>query len=834
MMIQDPLITKIEYLEEKHLEKTNKVLLLGSKINILENFKSFFKNLRPRLIFLDLSMHYQTIKKEIRKEACNLLIGKNDNTSLKTIYAHSSDITDEFWQKTENLLENCRFVLQEEGFFSVKVNGTIKSRLKSLLDTIFGSDRFVNEIIIDSPFKLWYTPNSTVFERTNYILLYSQSLVPRINPVLNEKESGGYWHSFVSKGQGTPKRFLFGDKGEVVLAPPPGTHWKLKQETILDLCAKGQIRLNKKGNPEYWVPQKKGQIVDSNWMDLQSFEWIFNQKFTNSSSLYNRLLNVCLNEKALFLDLSADVGGSLIVADRLKMKWVGLNENKHLFKLMVKNLTKNGISFSAYEHNSLPSSSGDSDYSNPPNEIISTSDYSRPSNNLSLQIIERYKTPKVISSKVDSDEWTNMLILGDSFDVLPFLEPKLRKQLKIIYIDPPFFTGTNENIVIPIGLSEKSDHNVTENVHHPIEELAYKNVLNASDPIEFFKRWFKKHILLMRPLLRDDGFIFVRFDYHFGHYAKIVLDEVFGRHNFVNEFLVRRMKKNLSLKQAHNQTHLIVHSDSVFVYQRSEKAKLTPSIIKKRKRKGQDLAERQYSSDNLWIDIAGYEKLKKTLYPTENSEALLSRIIQISSNKGDKIADFFCGSGTTIAVAEKLKRKWVGVDIGHYSIHETKKRILKIPHSAAFDIFIILGSHYPNSLTQGLEADSAIDHVILEDKSSKKPFKNFPVAKLIARANNKKLEISVIEFIPSKLVDISEKHNFVEYIDFWAIDWNYQGDNFQAMWYSYREMKGKKVLENVETSATHDYSDPGDYIVVATIVDVFGNNTRQSIVINIR
>ena len=176
----------------------------------------------------------------------------------------------------------------------------------------------------------------------------------------------------------------------------------------------------------------------------------------------------------------------------------------------------------------------------------------------------------------------------------------------------------------------------------------------------------------------------------------------------------------------------------------------------------------------------------------------------------------------------------MGVDIGHYSIHETKKRILKIPHSAAFDIFIILGSHYPNSLTQGQEADSAIDHVILEDKSAKGLLKNFSGAKLKARVNNKKLEISVIEFTPSKPVDISEKHNFVEYIDFWAIDWNYKDDNFRAMWYSFREMKGKKVLKNVETSATYYYSDPGDYIVETTIVDVFGNNIRQSIVINIR
>ena len=822
-MIENTSDSGIKHLGVKHPKEENKILLLGSKLRVLKKLRSFFKNLHPRLIFLDLSMHYYTIKKEIREEFHDLLNGN----LMDPTYIQSGELTDKFWRKTEELFEYCKYVLDEEGFFSIKVNGTMKAYLKIFIDRIFGSDRFVNEIIIDSPFKLWYAPDSTVFERTNFILLYSKNPNPRINPVLNEKESGGYWHSFVSKGQGTPKKFTFKNK-EVVLAPPPGTHWKLKQETILDLCVKGQIRLNNKGSPEYWVPLKKGQIIDSNWLDIQSFEAVIDHKVTNSSSFYNRLLRMCLNKKELFLDLSADVGVSLAVADRLQLRWVGVDEDKQLFEIIVKNLTKNGIFFSAYECTSFPDFLDDSNYSYHQNNVISTSNGSGTTNNLSIQLIEKYRTQKAIFSEENPAEWTNMLIFGDNFDVLPLLEPKLRKQLKIIYIDPPFFTGTNENIVIPVGLSEERELNATENVVFPIEDLAYKNVLNASDPVEFFKQWFKKRILLMKPLLRDDGFIFVRFDYHFCHYAKIVLDEVFGNQNFVNEFLVRRMKKNLSLKQAYSQTHLIVHSDSIFVYQSSEKAKLNSSSIKKRKRKGQDFAERQYSNDNIWLDIAGYEKLKKTLYPTENSEVLLSRIIQISSEKGDIIADFFCGSGTTVAVAEKLERKWVGVDISHHSIHEIKKRILKIPHSTPFNIFSISGSQIPLFLTQGPEVDSAADHTSFKGEFA------VPVAKLEAKVNDNKLKISIIEFIPSKPLDVSRKHDFVEYIDFWAIDWNYQNDCFQAMWYSYREMKGKKVLRNIQGSATHEYSDPGSYIVVATIIDVFGNNTKQSIAINIQ
>jgi DNA modification methylase len=787
-LIHVPSLIEVKRLEENHPEKRNKIILLGSKINTFENFKSFFKNLRPRLIFLDLSMHYRSLKIELREE-------KKEFSELPEI----KEITDEFWRKTEKLLDSCRLVLDEEGFVAVKTNGTIKSSLKSRLDNIFGSDRFVNEIIIDSPFKVWYAPNSTVFERTNFILLYSQNPNPRINPVLNEKESGGYWHSFVSKGQGTPKKFLFKDKGELVLAPPPGTHWKLKQESILDLCAKGQIRLNRKGSPEYWVPRKKGQIIDSNWLDIQSYQWIL-KRFTNSSIFYNRLIKMCLKQQELFLDLSANLGVSLVVADQLQMKWIGLEEDKHSFELITKFITNEGTFFSAYDCESLP-------YFPltlyPQYDAIKIIKDSFTENKLSLKLIERYRFQKTISNEVKSSEWTNMLILGDIFNVLPCLNNKLRKKLKLIYIDPPFFTGTNEKIVIPIGLSEDRELNTEENIVYPLEDLAYKNVLEVPDPIEFFIQWFKKRILPMKSLLRDDGHIFVRFDYHFGHYARIVLDEVFGRQNFVNEFLVRRMKKNLS-------------PDSIFVYQSSEKARLNSSTIRKKKRKGQDLVEKQYSNDNLWIDIAGYEKLKKTLYPTENSEALLSRIIEFSTEKGDLIADFFCGSGTTLAVAEKLGRMWVGVDIGNYSIHEVRKRLLKITNNTPFEIFKIMGSSHPLSPAAGLISEGEMISPV----------------RLEIEVIGSKLKVSIVDFIPSKPVDVSRTHDFINYIDFWAIDWDHQNDQFEAKWYSYREMRGKKVLSNIKASVTHKYSNPGKYLVTATIFDVFGNSTRQSFVID--
>jgi len=813
---------EVPFLNKKTLHENDRLLIHGSNVHIVSELEFFFKNQSIRLIFLDLSKYFLENDIRLREEILNYFDREIYDKKQLEKQILIKPISATFSIEVNILFRNCKSILGNQGFLGVMVNGVIKSLIKSKLDTVFGLNKYVNEIIIDSPYKIIYSEKSNVFERTNYILLYSQNPNPRINPVFNRKKSGGYWHSFVSKGQGSPKKFIFsqGDnKEEVLLAPPPGTHWKLKQETILHLCSEGKIRLNKKGSPEYWVPERYGQIIDSNWLDIPSFEWQHKKYLINSLEFYERLMNLCMSEGNIFLDLSAALGSSIIVANKLKMKWIGIEENDKNFQLMIENLSNNNIPFSTYKFNS-PSDGimrfEHNIYQTKANyHVIS----SKPLKSMSLRLIERYFSPKTEPNNLFYQNWTNKLILGDCLDVLPLLKPKMKKKIKMIYIDPPFFTGTNETIIIPIGLSKGQDLLTLENVVLPIEDLAYKNVLDGHYAVDVFKKWFEDRIRLMRHLLRDDGFIFVRFDYHFGTYAKIILDETFGRENFVNEFLVRRMKKNLSLKQAYNQTHLIVHSDSLFVYRGSEKARLNISKIQKKKRKNQDQAEYQFHNDNLWIDIAGYQKVKKTLYPTENSEALLTRIIKTASEKGDIIADFFCGSGTTVAIAEKLKRQWVGVDIGHYSVHEIKKRILNILPRAPFDYLI----------TNQVKSHDRSLKTKLNDKSSIKT----PTAQVTPLINRKIVELRIKDFNPSRSEDISQNHDFLDLIDFWLVDWDHEGDFFRVNWYTFREMKGKIVLKNVELSAIHEYKSSGHFTIAIMIVDIFGNGIRKYLEVSI-
>ncbi|MFX0061108.1 MAG: DNA methyltransferase [Candidatus Hermodarchaeota archaeon] len=297
-----------------------------------------------------------------------------------------------------------------------------------------------------------------------------------------------------------------------------------------------------------------------------------------------------------------------------------------------------------------------------------------PPSSAHLRLVERHipNYPQKDSASTSlSSTWSNLLIQGDNFHVLNALQDRFSKKIKFVYIDPPYFVGKDEIMHIPITVHRAAEQSRPA----PFQELVFRNTLNTSDNVASFCSWIYPRLKLIESLIRKDGFIATRFDYHYAHYVKLLLDNIYGAENFINEFIIRRMKKNLSEKQAKNQNHVIVHSDSVFLYQLSNQSNLYAPIVKV-KRKNALPIEIMDSWDNIWVDIPGYEKSKKTLYPTENSEKLLDRLIRLCSAPEEIIADFFCGSGTTVAVAERLNRKWITVDLNKYSVYETRKRLL--------------------------------------------------------------------------------------------------------------------------------------------------------------
>jgi len=301
--------------------------------------------------------------------------------------------------------------------------------------------------------------------------------------------------------------------------------------------------------------------------------------------------------------------------------------------------------------------------------------------------------------------WTNKLIWGDNKLILSSLvNGPLREEieknggLKLIYIDPPFAVGSDFSHQISIG-----DDTVTKQ-QSIIEEVAYRDTWGRG--ISSYLSMMYERLKLMHELLADDGSIYVHCDWRVNSHLRMILDNIFGSLNFQREIIWSIETSSGFKSQANN---WIRSHDTIMFYSKSDSFVfnkqfdiLDEKTIKRYDKidisNGQkykvyynkDGSERRVYLDtsngrpisSVWNDIIGFQTVNNTgeylYYPTQKPEALLERIIKASSNEGDLVADFFCGSGTTAAVAEKLGRKWITTDLGRVSIHTARKRLINI------------------------------------------------------------------------------------------------------------------------------------------------------------
>ncbi len=253
----------------------------------------------------------------------------------------------------------------------------------------------------------------------------------------------------------------------------------------------------------------------------------------------------------------------------------------------------------------------------------------------------------------------NRLILGDNLLVLKELYKNgFEGKIDLIYIDPPFNTGR--------------------------KDLAYNDSWKSvNDYLDFLR----PRLCLMRELLSNKGSIYVHLDYHVGHYAKILMDEVFGAKNFVNEIIWNYHDPAGTVKDRFKKKH-----DTIFMYaKRDSYRSFNLDEVREPYAEGtKEQAEKRYKSfgritkvnilgkvrEDVWqIPIINSQSKERIGYPTQKPEALLELIIKASSNPGDFVADFFAGSGTTGAVAEKLGRRWIMCDSNPTAIGIIRKRM---------------------------------------------------------------------------------------------------------------------------------------------------------------
>lgn len=319
---------------------------------------------------------------------------------------------------------------------------------------------------------------------------------------------------------------------------------------------------------------------------------------------------------------------------------------------------------------------------------------------------------KVRTFGKNGDDWHNMLIFGDNMQVMKSLlamkkSGQLRNQdgsdgVRLVYIDPPFAT--------------KKDFSGTE------DQKAYQDKLEGAVFIEFLR----KRLVILRELLSDDGSIYVHLDSRKSHYLKVVLDEIFSGYEFAEiVWVCGLMGSGKFFPKAHETIFCYKSQTAPFAppHRLGYSERITGALQKDkngwfytrgRESSGGSNYLRTYISNNsklsmeeaiaeatksrpqtawsVWIgkeDLAtkfndfpvgtyAYTAHEKVGYPTQKPELLLSRIINASSRKGDIVLDAFAGSGTTLAVAEKFGRRWVGIDCGKLAIYTIQKRMLNL------------------------------------------------------------------------------------------------------------------------------------------------------------
>ena len=296
--------------------------------------------------------------------------------------------------------------------------------------------------------------------------------------------------------------------------------------------------------------------------------------------------------------------------------------------------------------------------------------------------------------------WANKLIWGDNKLILSSLKSgALRRQiedaggLKLIYIDPPFDVGADFSMDIEIG--DETFHKEA----NLLEQIAYRDTWGRG--ADSFIAMLYERLILMRDLLAEDGSIYVHCDWRVHAYIRMALDEVFGRENFLNDVIwVYKFggRSSTTFARKHDTVFWFAKTDRYF-FNKSEVKMPVTSDSTKHNYRYVDEDGRRYREDprksgkvyryyldegkipeDAWTDIDSlhFEVPERLEYPTQKPEALLQRIIKSATKSGDLVADFFCGSGTTAAVAEKLGRKWIATDLGKFGIHTTRKRLIGV------------------------------------------------------------------------------------------------------------------------------------------------------------
>lgn len=540
------------------------------------------------------------------------------------------------------------------------------------------------------------------------------------------------------------------------------------------------------------------------------------------------------------------------------------------------------------------------------------------------------------------DGWRNKLIWGDNLVVLGSLAAQFAGQFQLIYVDPPFAMGADFTMEIEIGDGTEK----LEKGRSPLEEKAYRDTWGGG--IGTYLAMMHQRMSLIRDMLCDSGSLYVHLDATAGHYVKAILDDVFGSRSFQREIVWRigwvSGYKSAAKNWIRNHDLILFYTKNPDKFTFNKEYIPYPKGYKRRDGKAPEGAgypiEDVWNANEMEFGLTGDESLdsiqiksfsrEKTGYPTQKNESLMRRIIRASSNEGDLVADFFAGSGSFLAAAEKLGRRWIGVDLGRFAVQTARKRLLEIDKCKPFEVLnlgsyerqfwstanfgkdldgdgqinlleyiaFILRLYGAEPLTgsshlHGRKGDAyiyvgavsnpvtiaEIEQAVNECKSMKGStvhvlgwewemglhdpivgeakrlgvklvLRQIPrevmEAEAVRKGQIKFFELAYLEvdleqksngevvctlldfstpntdFVPEEVRDKIKKWS--DYVDYWAVDWDFQNDTFNHGFVTYRTRQDRTLQLK---SDPHKYNKAGTYKVMIKAIDIFGNDTSK-------
>lgn len=305
----------------------------------------------------------------------------------------------------------------------------------------------------------------------------------------------------------------------------------------------------------------------------------------------------------------------------------------------------------------------------------------------------------------------NLLIHGECISTCAYLKDKGIK-VDLVYIDPPFASGADYAKKIYIRRNplvakaiKKAEEELDNSSASEFEEKMYGDIWDK----EKYLNWMYENLVAIKSIMSDNASIYMHLDWHVVHYIKVLMDEIFGEDNFVNDIVWHyesggrpddrfAKKHDIILLYEKNKDCHVFNADAVGELRGSSKRNnmkknidedgRTYWSIKSNGKEYRYYDDEKITPDDVW-DISHLQQQdpERVDYATQKPESLLTRIIKASSNEGMVVADFFGGSGVTAAVANKLKRKFITCDVGVNSIQTIRDRL--ICNKASFEIYEI-------------------------------------------------------------------------------------------------------------------------------------------------